>query len=98
MFTHWGGDIEWLMKDLVYGLFYADDAVLDWVESELMVFTSIICQGFHLTILNHLEGLKRMGLKMEEAQGVVDCAKAVAEWAGQDVSVWKPVHEYLSWD
>src|ERR1700712_1749365 len=97
MFTRWGADMEWLTKDVVYGLFYGDDGVLDMLETELITYTAIVCQGLHVPLINHLEGLKRMGLNMEEAQDVTACAKAVAQWAGQDTSAWRPVREMISW-
>ncbi|KAL9094133.1 MAG: hypothetical protein Q9165_003548 [Trypethelium subeluteriae] len=98
MFTRWGEDMEWLTKDVVYGLFYADDGVLDTLETELITYTAIACQGLHVPLVNHLEGLKRMGLSAAEAEGVTECGKAVAQWAGQDTSAWRSVHEVIAWD
>ncbi|QSZ30457.1 hypothetical protein DSL72_000011 [Monilinia vaccinii-corymbosi] len=91
MFTQWGADMEWLMKDVIYGLFYADDGVLDNLETELLTYTAIVCQGLPVTIVNHLMGLKRMGVNAAEAEGITKCAQAVAEWAGQDTSAWRPL-------
>ncbi|TGO19732.1 hypothetical protein BPAE_0335g00030 [Botrytis paeoniae] len=98
MFTKWGSDMEWLMKDVVYGLFYADDGVLEMEETELLTYTAIVCQGLPLTIVNHLAGLKRLGLNAEEAEGITKCAETVAQWVGQDTSAWRPVRDIILWD
>ena len=45
LFATWGADFEWLTKEVVHGMFYADDAVLDFTESELITYMAIACQG-----------------------------------------------------
>ena len=98
MFMGWGADMEWLTKDVVYGLFYADDGVLDMLETELITYTAIACQGLHVPLANHLGGLRRMGLSAAEAEGVTTCAKTVVQWVGKDTSGWRPVGEVIAWD
>ena len=82
MWNSWGKDFEWLTKDIVYGMFYADDTVLDNVETELINYTAIVSLGLKVTVHNHLGGLMNMGLTLEEIEGVTKCGRLIAEWAG----------------
>lgn len=97
-FDGWGVDAEFVSRDVCYGLIYADDGVLDFVETEVIIYTAIACQGLHVPLVNHAGGLKRMGLSLDEVEGVTACAKRVAEWAGQDTSAWRPVRDVLDWE
>ena len=89
MFKSWGANFEWLTKDVVYGMFFADSSVLDSKETELICYTAIVCQSLPVQI--HLGGLQRMGLSLEEIEGVTECAKLVAKWAGCDLGSWPHV-------
>ena len=91
LFTTWGADFEWLTKDVVYGMFYADDSVLDALETELITYTAIACQGLPTTVQNHLGGLLTMGLTLEEIEQVTACSELVARWAGYDMKSWPDV-------
>lgn len=82
MWKSWGKDSEWLTKEIVYGMFYGDDTVLGFVDTELITYTAIMCQGLQVTIHNHLGGLLGMGLSVEEIEGVTECGELVAKWSG----------------
>jgi len=82
MRSSWGKDFEWLTKDIVYGMFYGDDEVLETVDTELITYTAIVAQGLHVTVQNHLGGLLGMGLSLEEIEGVTECGKHIASWSG----------------
>ena len=82
MWSSWGGDFEWLTKDIVYGMFYSDDATLGNVERELITYTAIMSLGLGVTVPNHLRGLLGMGLSIEDIEAVTECGKIVAEWSG----------------
>ena len=82
MWSSWGGDFEWLTKDIVYGMFYGDDAVLGNVDTELITYTAIASLGLGVTVPNHVGGLLGMGLSVEEIEGVTECGRIVAEWSG----------------
>lgn len=43
LFITWGADFEWLIKDVVYGIFYADTPVLISMEKELITSMGIVC-------------------------------------------------------
>lgn len=72
-------------------MFYADESVLDFMESELITYTAIACQGLPGTVQNHLGGLLRMGLSVEEVEQVTECGELVARWAGHDMKSWPDV-------
>lgn len=91
MWSSWGGDFEWLTKDIVYGMFYGDDTILRNVDTELITYTAIVSLGLGVTVPNHLRGLLGMGLSVEEIEGVTECGRIVAEWSGVDTSVWPDV-------
>ncbi|KAF6241037.1 hypothetical protein HO173_000831 [Letharia columbiana] len=93
MWKSWGKDSEWLTKEIVYGMFYGDDTVLGFVDTELITYTAIMCQGLQVTIHNHLGGLLGMGLSVEEIEGVTECGELVAKWSGVDTSGWPDVRE-----
>ena len=82
MWSSWGKDFEWLTKDIVYGMFYGDDAVLGNVDTQLITYTAIVSLGLGVTVPNHLGGLLGMGLSVEEIKGATECGKLVAEWSG----------------
>ncbi len=82
MWSSWGGDFEWLTKDIVYGMFYGDDAILGNVDTELITYTAIVSLGLGVTVPNHLRGLLGMGLTVEEIESVTECGRIVAEWSG----------------
>lgn len=96
LFTTWGADFEWLTKDVVYGMFYADESVLDWTETELITYMAIACQGLPTTVQNHLGGLLRMGLTVEEVEQVTACGELVARWAGYDMKSWPDVRAVVA--
>ncbi|KAF6218599.1 hypothetical protein HO133_005950 [Letharia lupina] len=93
MWKSWGKDSEWLTKEIVYGMFYGDDTILGFVDTELITYTAIMCQGLQVTIHNHLGGLLGMGLSVEEIEGVTECGELVAKWSGVDTSGWPDVRE-----
>jgi hypothetical protein len=77
-------DWQWLTRDVVYGLFYSDDGVLSYLETELLTYTAIACQQSFMALLlaNQLKGLTRMGLDREQCEGVTRVTYRVAEWMG----------------
>ena len=72
-------------------MFYSDDSVLDLVESELITYIAIACLGLPPNVQNHLGGLLRMGLSVEQVEQVTECGEMVARWAGHDMRGWPDV-------
>lgn len=77
-------------------MFYADDSVLDALETELITYMAIACQGLETTVRNHLGGLLRMGLSVEEVEGVTECGLMVARWAERDTTGWPDVRAVVA--
>ena len=91
MWSAWGQNFEWLTKEVVYGMFYGDDAVLDAVDTQLINYTAIVSQGLGVTVRIHLGGLLGLGLNVEEIEGVTECGKLIAKWAGVETVGWPDV-------
>ena len=72
-------------------MFYSDDALLDLMETELITYIAIVCLGIGPGVQNHLGGLLRMGLSVEQVEQVTECGEMVAKWAGHDMRNWPDV-------
>lgn len=84
-------DLEWLEKSIIYGLFLADDSILNPVEAVLVSLPAIMCQGLGGATIWHLRGLRRLGCSVEEVEGVQKVVEAVAIWAGRSTAGWPRV-------
>jgi hypothetical protein len=61
--SSWGehrADFEYMETSILYGQFLSDHLLLDAVESETVVLTSILCTGFRGPGMWHLRGLGRL--------------------------------------
>jgi hypothetical protein len=59
----WGGhraDFEHMGTSILYGQFLSDHSVLDAVESQMVVLSSMLCTGFRGPGIWHLRGLGRL--------------------------------------
>ena len=48
IFTTWGShraDFEYLETSIIYGLYLSDHEILSAIEAEVVILTSIMCQG-----------------------------------------------------
>lgn len=79
----------WLEKDIIYGLFLADFSVLSAVETELVILPAIMCQGLEGPTGWHIRGTRRLGVSVEDVEGICAAAITVARWAGRDVTGWE---------
>lgn len=96
IFRGWGAhaaDFEWLAKNIIYGMFFSDEVVLDTIETELIVYTAITCQDLRNPTRRHLRGLRRFGVSLEDVEAITECVKIVAEWAGKDTGDWIGIRE-----
>jgi hypothetical protein len=82
------GSLEWLEKDIIYGLFLADFSVLDPIETQLVVLPAIMCQGLRGATGWHLRGTRRLGVGMQDVEGLQLCVETIARWAGRDTEGW----------
>ena len=95
--SSWGqhrADFQHMETSILYGQFLSDHAVLDAVESETVVLSSILCTGFRSPGLWHLRGLGRLlGARGQEAddgllRDLERVREAVAEcvrWCGDEM-------------
>ena len=105
MYKPMGADMEWLSKEVCYGLFWGETSILNSVETELLNYVGITCQGLsggssgrlesflRRPLINHLNGLRSLGVSFCDAETVTMCAKKVARWGGKDTSSWPTVKE-----
>lgn len=75
-------DFAWLSMNITYGLFLADRAVLNDLETEIVVLSAIMSQDLRTETHWHIRGLRRLGVSLEDARVVWDCVKLVAGFYG----------------
>jgi hypothetical protein len=94
--SSWGSfanDFMWMERTVIYGLFLSDHEVLSAVEAELVILTSIMCQGLSAPTIWHLRGLRRLGVSEEDTEKVQQVVEAVATWSGRSVEGWARVKD-----
>lgn len=82
IFQSWGAhaaDFVWLAKNIIYGMFFSDEGVLDTIETELIVYTAIACQDLRTPTRRHLRGLRRFGVSLKDVEAITEYVKLVAE-------------------
>lgn len=88
IFDTWGAhthEVQWLEKDIIYGVFLSDFSVLDPVETQMVVLPAIMCQGVRGATGWHLRATRRLGVSVESVGAVQRAVEVVARWAGRDV-------------
>ena len=96
IFQTWGShreDFEWLEKSVIYGLFLSDHSILTKVESEIVILTSIMCQGLRAPTIWHLRGLRRLGLTNQDVGMVTAAVHIVANYCSKDSSQWPTIED-----
>jgi Carboxymuconolactone decarboxylase family len=94
IFSGWGSygpELVWTEISVIYGLFLSDHEILSAVETELVILSAIMCQGFRAPTIWHLRGLRRLGVSEEDVELVQKVVEAVAMWAGKSVEGWPRV-------
>ena len=98
IFATWGShrsDFEYLEKEIIYGMFLSDHSILSAVETELVILTSIICQGLRAPAIWHLRGLRRLGVSAADVESVEAATEVIAKWAGKDTQAWPRVDDVM---
>lgn len=75
-------DFAWLSTNITYGLFLGDRAVLDDLETEIIVLAAIMSQDLKTETHWHIRGLRRLGVSSHDAKVVWDCVQQVAGFYG----------------
>jgi hypothetical protein len=112
--SSWGDhrvDFEHMETSILYGQFLSDHSVLDAVESETVVLSSILCTGFRGPGMWHLRGLGRLlgGRGKGDSKAVLEdlekAREAIVEcvrWCGVEmigrtrVEEWPTVQDVVS--
>lgn len=87
-------DLVWLTRHISYGLFLSDTSILNLVETELVVWPSIMCQNLSGPALWHIRCCLRAGVVKEDVVKIQRCVEGVARWAGKgnEVKDWPDVN------
>lgn len=96
IFATWGShqdDFEWLEKSIIYGLFLSDHTLLSELESEIVILTSIMCQGLRAPTIWHLRGLRRLGVDDGVIDEITDVIHMIARYCGKDPSGWALIRD-----
>ncbi|KAK8182433.1 hypothetical protein BC567DRAFT_219898 [Phyllosticta citribraziliensis] len=87
----WGSheaDFTWLEKSVIYGLFLSDHEVLNEVETELVIMTSIMVQNLKAPTLWHVRGLRRLGISKKDVEEAVKIVIECARYLGHGQKDW----------
>lgn len=91
IFATWGSHKDtfvWLEKSPIYGLFLSDHEVLNELESELVILSSIMAQDLKGASVWHLRGLMRLGVTREDVRKVVKAIEECAAVGGKEGTGW----------
>ncbi|KAE8145530.1 hypothetical protein BDV25DRAFT_164497 [Aspergillus avenaceus] len=75
-------DFAWLSTDITYGLFLSDRAVLDDLDTQLVVLPAIMSQNLKNETHWHIRGTRRLGVCMADVKVVWECVKITAGFYG----------------
>lgn len=94
--------MDWLFRDVFYGLLLSNEAVLSLLETQTMTCAALACEDALLLrplLIIHLGGLRNLGASLEQAEAVMMCVEMVAKWLGKDTASWLPVRKLIpNWD
>ena len=80
-------------KAVIYGLFLSDHEILSPAETEMVVLSSILCQGLGAPSIWHLRGLMRTGVSEGDVDQIEKAIETVAKWSGRSVEGWPRVKD-----
>ena len=86
-------DFAWVSRHITYGLYLADRAVLDDVDTEMVVFPAIMAQNLRTETWWHIRGTRRIGVSKEDTQVVWDTIYAIMGHFGVTLSKVPTVDE-----
>lgn len=75
-------DFAWVNAHITYGLYLADRQILDDIDTEMVVLSGIMIQGFKQGTVWHLKGTRRLGVSEEDVELVQQCIEMIAAFAG----------------
>ncbi|KAJ5330000.1 hypothetical protein N7452_010390 [Penicillium brevicompactum] len=75
-------DFGFWVADITYGLLLSDRQVLDDLDTELVVLPAVMGQDLPRMTYWHIRGTRRLGVRREDVQMVMDCVQLVVESCG----------------
>lgn len=75
-------DIKFLTLDVNYGLNLAQQGVIDWRDTELVVLAALVTQNCRAEVLWHMRGAMRAGWSEQDVQSVRQVAIDIAKRLG----------------
>lgn len=75
-------DFDWLSREITYGLYLSDHAILGPVDTELVVLSGIMMQNLRRETGWHLRGTRRIGVSMDDVELLQQCIEKVAAFCG----------------
>ncbi|KAI9167887.1 hypothetical protein HJFPF1_04028 [Paramyrothecium foliicola] len=75
-------DFAWISKNITYGLYLSDRQVLDDLDTEVTVFSSIMIQNLPKETHWHIRGTRRLGVSVEDVKVLWNSVQAIAEFLG----------------
>ena len=88
---------------ILYGQFLSDHSVLDAVESETVVLSSILCTGFRSPGMWHLRGLGRLlgargqgGDMLKDLESIREAIMECVRWSGSEMTARTRLEEWPS--
>ncbi|KAF2190251.1 hypothetical protein K469DRAFT_736742 [Zopfia rhizophila CBS 207.26] len=79
-------DFGWISREITYGLYLSDHHILDGVETELVVLSGIMVQDLPKMTAWHLRACRRIGISMEDCEGIQKCIELVVDFADVKLS------------
>ncbi|RMJ18427.1 hypothetical protein BHE90_001291 [Fusarium euwallaceae] len=75
-------DFEWVSRHISYGLYLSDRQVLDDIDTEIVVLSSIMIQNLEKETHWHIRGSRRLGISRVDVEAIHDSVGAIAGHLG----------------
>lgn len=75
-------DFEWVSRHISYGLYLSDRQVLDDIDTEIVVLSSIMIQNLEKETHWHIRGSRRLGIPRVDVEAIHDSVSAIARHLG----------------
>jgi hypothetical protein len=79
-------DFAWISKEITYGFYLGDRQVLDDLDTELVVLSSIMSQNLPLETHWHIRGTRRIGVSRQDTQVLWDTIYMIAKHFGVELN------------
>ncbi|KAK6334579.1 hypothetical protein TWF718_010036 [Orbilia javanica] len=73
-------DFAWITYNITYGLYLSDHTILDPFETEVVVLCGILIQNLESVTTFHLRGARRLGMTLEDVEGLHVCCEKIAKF------------------